>query len=81
MCFFHFIFNLAGDLTDAKTKDYIGSTQHEIEWKSYRSAIKLAQADEKTVWIDIRGNHGMDWTGLKDDRIIIMICHSRRKTN
>lgn len=48
---------VTGDLTDAKTKDYIGSTQHEIEWKSYRSAIKLAQADEKTVWIDIRGNH------------------------
>lgn len=48
---------VTGDLTDAKTKDFIGSRQYEIEWQSYRSAIKLAQADEKTIWIDIRGNH------------------------
>lgn len=48
----------SGDLTDAKTKDNIGSDQFEGEWKYYRDILIEAHVKEKTLWLDIRGNHG-----------------------
>lgn len=48
----------SGDLTDAKTYDSIGSQQFEDEWKHYRNTLEECKAIEKTVWLDIRGNHG-----------------------
>lgn len=48
----------SGDLTDAKTFDGIGSQQFEDEWKKYRSILDECHIKDKTVWLDIRGNHG-----------------------
>lgn len=47
-----------GDLTDAKDRDHLGSRQYEEEWKTYHRVLQEANVRNKTVWMDIRGNHG-----------------------
>lgn len=47
----------SGDLTDAKTKDAIGSQQFESEWRHYRDILREYDIGNKTLWLDIRGNH------------------------
>ncbi|XP_075974163.1 transmembrane protein 62-like [Anticarsia gemmatalis] len=46
-----------GDLTDAKAKDNLGSSQVKTEWVYYHNIIKESGVTENTVWLDIRGNH------------------------
>ncbi|KAL1489693.1 hypothetical protein ABEB36_013633 [Hypothenemus hampei] len=46
-----------GDLTDAKTKDSIGSQQFESEWRHYKDILEEFDISRKTIWLDIRGNH------------------------
>ncbi|CAK1540627.1 unnamed protein product [Leptosia nina] len=46
-----------GDLTDAKAKDNLGSSQVKSEWVYYHNIIKESGITEKTTWLDIRGNH------------------------
>lgn len=47
-----------GDLTDAKAKDNLGSSQVKAEWVYYHNIIEETGVSEETVWLDIRGNHG-----------------------
>lgn len=49
---------LIGDLTDAKTKDKMGSMQILEEWQHYKQVIDETNVKEKTLWLDVRGNHG-----------------------
>ncbi|XP_038214829.1 transmembrane protein 62-like [Zerene cesonia] len=46
-----------GDLTDAKAKDNLGSSQVKTEWVYYHNIIKESGVTEQTTWLDIRGNH------------------------
>ncbi|MCL4116407.1 UNVERIFIED_CONTAM: hypothetical protein GTU68_024498, partial [Idotea baltica] len=47
----------SGDLTDAKTIDMLGSRQYIKEWTSYNDVLTESGVKNKTVWLDIRGNH------------------------
>ena len=47
-----------GDLTDAKTADNMGSAQQIEEWEIYKNILLESEVVNKTVWLDIRGNHG-----------------------
>ncbi|CAB3359311.1 Hypothetical predicted protein [Cloeon dipterum] len=47
----------SGDLTDAKTADNMGSRQYVEEWQSYKSILEESKVQQKTLWLDVRGNH------------------------
>lgn len=49
----------SGDLTDARGKDFFVSQQYDEEWKIYHDILMDAKVKEKTIWLDLRGNHGM----------------------
>lgn len=48
-----------GDLTDAKDDDHLGSRQYLKEWMIYHEVIETTGVRNKTLWLDIRGNHGI----------------------
>lgn len=48
----------SGDLTDAKDSDNLGSRQYRDEWQIYHDIIQQGHVQNKTIWLDIRGNHG-----------------------
>jgi len=52
-----FPFTYPGDLTDAKAPDNMGSQQYEEEWMDYNRILSICE--NQTVWLDMRGNHGM----------------------
>lgn len=52
-------FKFPGDLTDAKSEDNMGSRQYVQEWELYKDTLEACKVTEKTVWLDIRGNHGI----------------------
>jgi Calcineurin-like phosphoesterase len=47
----------SGDLTDAKKINHLDSQQFREEWQNYQLALTRSKIAEKTVWLDIRGNH------------------------
>lgn len=72
-----------GDLTDAKSEDNMGSRQFVREWEYYRSVLSEGKITEKTIWLDIRGNHGLCLslfrctflhTGKHCDKKIVFCC-------
>lgn len=46
----------SGDLTDA-AREYLRSGQNEEEWRIYHDIVIKNKVAEKTLWLDIRGNH------------------------
>lgn len=49
----------SGDLTDARGKDFFISQQYDEEWKIYHQILTEANVKNKTIWLDLRGNHGL----------------------
>ncbi|XP_050451450.1 transmembrane protein 62-like isoform X2 [Cataglyphis hispanica] len=47
----------SGDLTDAKSIDEMGSKQILEEWQYYKYIIDETNIKERTLWLDVRGNH------------------------
>ncbi|KMQ88411.1 transmembrane protein 62, partial [Lasius niger] len=47
----------SGDLTDAKNEDEMGSKQILKEWQYYKYVIDETNIKERTLWLDVRGNH------------------------
>lgn len=48
----------SGDLTDGRGKEFYVSQQYDEEWKTYNEILSKANVTDKTIWLDIRGNHG-----------------------
>ncbi|XP_020604256.1 transmembrane protein 62-like [Orbicella faveolata] len=46
-----------GDLTDAKDMYRLGSKQYKEEWEEYYNVLKETKVEDKTKWLDLRGNH------------------------
>jgi len=43
----------------------MGSQQYVEEWEVYKNILQACRVTEKTVWLDIRGNHGMSHIQLQ----------------
>ena len=56
---------VTGDLTDARTKGIMGGEQYEQEWIWYQEIVNRTGVTDKTLWLDLRGNHDdfgvFDW--------------------
>lgn len=48
----------SGDLTDARDNDHIGARQYVREWQIYNDIVTRSNVQNKTYWMDIKGNHG-----------------------
>ena len=48
---------VSGDLTDAKEEGGVGSGQLREEWETYREILRESNIANRTVYLDIRGNH------------------------
>ncbi|GAV07175.1 hypothetical protein RvY_17048 [Ramazzottius varieornatus] len=66
----------SGDLTDAKTP--WGSHQHEWEWKEYSRVLRETKVADKTVWLDIRGNHDTFNVPSRDSKLNYYKSHAQR---
>lgn len=44
-------------MTDSRSKDPLGSGQYEQEWIWYSEVLKSTNVTNRTVWLDLRGNH------------------------
>jgi hypothetical protein len=56
--FTHNFLSWAGDLTDAKHANMQGSEQFLEEWVTYWNVLQESNVLKKTIWLDMRGNHG-----------------------
>jgi hypothetical protein len=54
--------NVLGDLTDAKFPDKRKSKQFIEEWKVYQKTVNECKEAYDTTWLDIKGNHGKDYS-------------------
>ncbi|VDM32239.1 unnamed protein product [Hydatigera taeniaeformis] len=50
---------ILGDITDAKLPNMRGSRQFEVEWAAYDRIVRRFCASRRTIWLDMRGNHGL----------------------
>ncbi|KAG0234133.1 Transmembrane protein 62 [Actinomortierella wolfii] len=73
---------VTGDLTDAKDKKLVGSTQYVEEWITYQDALEESGVLKKrngTFWHDLRGNHDCfnvpDWNS--DQNMYAMMSATR----
>lgn len=48
----------SGDLVDGRGKDFFVSEQLDEEWKLYYDILIDAKVPNRTIWLDLRGNHG-----------------------
>lgn len=48
---------VSGDLTDAKASNMRSTGQIEQEWQIYAQLLRDSHVLERTVWLDLRGNH------------------------
>ncbi len=47
----------SGDLTDGKEEDGVGSRQIPEEWDTYAALLRNNSVQNKTLFLDLRGNH------------------------
>lgn len=48
----------SGDLTDGRGKSIYDAGQNDVEWMTYHEILTKSNVLQKTIWLDIRGNHG-----------------------
>lgn len=53
----------------------MGSRQYIEEWKIYKSILDECKVKDKTLWLDVRGNHG------KRQRSFCIILYNFEKLN
>ena len=47
-------------MTDAKDVRKLGSKQYKEEWEEYFNVLKETKVEDRTKWLDLRGNHGKE---------------------
>jgi hypothetical protein len=49
---------VSGDLTDSRGSAPLAHNPNKEEWISYSEILSENQNNTKTIWLDLRGNHG-----------------------